>query len=572
MADDARAGTELIEQLLGDPELRAEFRADPGAVLREHGLDDLADQVGDCQVGDRDPQASHIDRGPHARHSNLGLPAGRRAMLTLELRESRSSLAGVIVAAAAEGVDFTHVAEHAAPRLGRDAGHAISHLVKKLSSHPNPKPVVSHHRPEAAPKPPPKPHLTPVAQPLPEMAKPVPRPAYEQPQMGDPTQPVTGGAAHQPGVPVDHPVDPVPAAPAAPAVSLTYPGDSATPQQIAAWMGANAERAGLPAQLPVIASLTESGMRNLNYGDRDSVGFFQMRVGIWDQGAYSGFPSDPQLQLQWFINEALSVRQSNPSLADSSSSWGDWVADIERPAAEYRYRYQLQLPEAQELLRGSGLSATPGTEVGAEPSATGVDPTTGDPTPAGVDPTTGAPTTGPPAAAPTTAARTSAAPPADPTSAPVTAQPVFHGVIHRPPLGHAVTTTATACVGAKCTAGGSDVETGFDSAGLVRYAYGKQGISLPSTPAQQCEVGAAVPRGALQRGDAVFFGRSHDQIQNVGIYVGDGKVVTASDEKAAVSIDSLQSASSHYLGARRYSAKLLTGAGSYARTLPTIKR
>src|ERR1700759_4453336 len=103
MADDITAGAELIEQLLADPKLRADFRADSGAVLREHGLAELAE----------------------------GLPAGQRAMLNLGLRESRSSLAGMTGAAAAEGIDFTHVAEHAAPRLGRGAGHAISQLLKK---------------------------------------------------------------------------------------------------------------------------------------------------------------------------------------------------------------------------------------------------------------------------------------------------------------------------------------------------------------------------------------------------------------------------------------------------------
>ena len=37
-----------------------------------------------------------------------------------------------------------------------------------------------------------------------------------------------------------------------------------------------------------MASLVESGMKNLNFGDADSVGFFQMRVSIWDSGAVQG--------------------------------------------------------------------------------------------------------------------------------------------------------------------------------------------------------------------------------------------------------------------------------------------
>ena len=33
-----------------------------------------------------------------------------------------------------------------------------------------------------------------------------------------------------------------------------------------------------------MASLVESGVKNLKGGDADSAGFFQMRVGIWDKG------------------------------------------------------------------------------------------------------------------------------------------------------------------------------------------------------------------------------------------------------------------------------------------------
>ena len=31
-------------------------------------------------------------------------------------------------------------------------------------------------------------------------------------------------------------------------------------------------------------------------------------------------------------------------------SFGEWIADVERPAAQYRYKYQLQLGEARKLL------------------------------------------------------------------------------------------------------------------------------------------------------------------------------------------------------------------------------
>ena len=70
-----------------------------------------------------------------------------------------------------------------------------------------------------------------------------------------------------------------------------------------------AEKRGLPQQLPVMASLVESGVKNLNYGDADSVGFFQMRVGIWNQGEYAGFPEKPELQIKWFLDQAEAVKK-----------------------------------------------------------------------------------------------------------------------------------------------------------------------------------------------------------------------------------------------------------------------
>src|ERR1700761_1648892 len=101
MTDELQRSVELLEQLLGNPQLRRRFRPAPATVLTEAGLPELA----------------------------AGLGHGGRALMTLEMRESRSSLAGVMVAAAAEGVDLAQFAEHAAPALAHDAGSAIHHLM-----------------------------------------------------------------------------------------------------------------------------------------------------------------------------------------------------------------------------------------------------------------------------------------------------------------------------------------------------------------------------------------------------------------------------------------------------------
>jgi cell wall-associated NlpC family hydrolase len=136
-----------------------------------------------------------------------------------------------------------------------------------------------------------------------------------------------------------------------------YPGDHASQTQIAAWMGDAAQRAGLPRELPVMAALVESGLKNDRYGDRDSLGFFQMRTSIWDHGKYAGFSDDPRKQLRWFIDEATALkaerlREGIHNFGTDPHKWGDWIADIERPAAQYRYRYQLQLENARRLVGG----------------------------------------------------------------------------------------------------------------------------------------------------------------------------------------------------------------------------
>jgi hypothetical protein len=132
----------------------------------------------------------------------------------------------------------------------------------------------------------------------------------------------------------------------------TYPGDDAPQALVAQWMATYAQKAGLPAELPVMAALEESGLRNLQFGDGDSVGYFQMRVSIWNSGPYAGFPTNPQLQLKWFVDQALLARAARlaAGLPIDELHYGEWIADIIRPPEERRFRYQLRLDEARDLL------------------------------------------------------------------------------------------------------------------------------------------------------------------------------------------------------------------------------
>jgi hypothetical protein len=144
-----------------------------------------------------------------------------------------------------------------------------------------------------------------------------------------------------------------------------YPGDTAPKTQIAAWMAAGALNAALPGELPVMGALVESGLTNLSFGDADAVGYFQMRLGIWNQGAYAGYATNPELQLKWFIDQAIAVNAQRiaaglPAYGSDPNLWGEWDADVLRPAAQYRGRYQLRLIEASDLV-AAGCATSSGT-------------------------------------------------------------------------------------------------------------------------------------------------------------------------------------------------------------------
>jgi hypothetical protein len=141
---------------------------------------------------------------------------------------------------------------------------------------------------------------------------------------------------------------------------VTYPGDDAPKTTLAAWMAYGASARGVPGEAPVMAALVESNMTNLSGGDRDTVGYFQMRMSIWNQGAYAGYPTNPPLQLNWFVDTALQVlaskRATDPGYGASEARYGEWVADVQRPAEQYRYRYQLRLGDARALIGAGCIS------------------------------------------------------------------------------------------------------------------------------------------------------------------------------------------------------------------------
>jgi len=156
---------------------------------------------------------------------------------------------------------------------------------------------------------------------------------------------VPSGWAQSGGMPAPNFDDPCPA---------LYPGDDAPRERVARWMARAAADRGMPHELPVMAAIAESGLRNLK-GDSYS-GFFGMHESL-NAGDYSGFPRNPDLQVRWFLDTAALVRQRRVASgradpAKDQAAYGSWIADVERPAPENRSGYQPHLSEARTLIAG----------------------------------------------------------------------------------------------------------------------------------------------------------------------------------------------------------------------------
>lgn len=106
---------------------------------------------------------------------------------------------------------------------------------------------------------------------------------------------------------------------------------------------------------------------------------------------------------------------------------------------------------------------------------------------------------------------------------------------------------------------GDEGENGFDCSGLIRYAFGRQGIALPRRSRDQAREGTPVERNldALQAGDILTFSTSGGStVTHVGLYVGNGKFIHSARQGVQISVLSPDDVSGRWwfrrwVGARR---------------------
>lgn len=90
--------------------------------------------------------------------------------------------------------------------------------------------------------------------------------------------------------------------------------------------------------------------------------------------------------------------------------------------------------------------------------------------------------------------------------------------------------------------GGNDLRRGIDCSAFVQQLFGKIGVELPRTAAQQALVGQRIDRlEDLQPGDRLYFwDRRRGKIGHTGIYMGNGHFVHSSVNNRGVATDDLR--------------------------------
>jgi cell wall-associated NlpC family hydrolase len=85
---------------------------------------------------------------------------------------------------------------------------------------------------------------------------------------------------------------------------------------------------------------------------------------------------------------------------------------------------------------------------------------------------------------------------------------------------------------------GDDGENGFDCSGLIRYAFGKHGITLPRRSVDQAREGVAVEKAIseLRAGDVLTFRTRGKNISHVGLYLGERRFIHSASKGVQISI------------------------------------
>ncbi|WP_405858779.1 C40 family peptidase [Streptomyces sp. NBC_00090] len=317
--------------------------------------------------------------------------------------------------------------------------------------------------------------------------------------------------------------------------SVSVPGLDDPAEQVpnAKTIQATGVAMNIPARGQVVAlatALQESGLRNLTWGDRDSLGLFQQRPSMgWGTAneildpvyASTKFYEGLRKVSGW---ESLSITQA--AQAVQRSGFPEAYAKWEPLATALQKAIEPLLPKAGDESPSPSSSDPAGTG-SPPPSTTGGCSADGDGTNFG---------TIPPGALPTEYKI--------PANAPREVQTAIRWA-----LGQLGTPYQW---GGTCTnSHGKDAMGRCDCSSLMQQAYKAAGVTLTRTTYTQVKDGKAVSVDALQPGDLLFTRGTATAPEHVGMVIGQGLIVHAPRTGDVVRIATLASWKPQILAARR---------------------
>ena len=89
-------------------------------------------------------------------------------------------------------------------------------------------------------------------------------------------------------------------------------------------------------------------------------------------------------------------------------------------------------------------------------------------------------------------------------------------------------------IGNKYVWGGTSLTNGTDCSGFTLRVFQKFGYSLPRVAAAQCDASTKKDISQIEPGDLVFYGNGY--IDHVALYIGDGKIIHASNAATGIKI------------------------------------
>jgi len=105
-------------------------------------------------------------------------------------------------------------------------------------------------------------------------------------------------------------------------------------------------------------------------------------------------------------------------------------------------------------------------------------------------------------------------------------------------VGEEIAGYALQFVGNPYVWGGTSLTNGADCSGFVQAVFGDYGYGVPRTSREQAAGGTSIGQDEVQPGDMVFYERG-GTINHVAIYIGNGQVVHASNERNGIKVSDI---------------------------------